>query len=133
MPHSGLPCRGESVEMCSSGEHGAGAKRKRRHDVGTTPDAGIEQDLHPVTDRVRDVWQHLERGGHMIHLPAAVVGDDDCVRPVVGRPDRLLGAQHPLDRTGPSHSCRIHSRSRQDTVPSNMAAAPGIRPPWPGR
>ena len=61
------------------------------------PDAAVEEHLDPVSDRVDDRRQRLERRHRAVELPATVIRDDDARCAVLGREHGVLRVEHALD------------------------------------
>ena len=93
----GLAAGGEAEERKAPGEHGARPESERRRDVAAPPDAAVEEHLDPVSNRVDDRRQRLQRRHHSVELPAAVIRDDDARRAVLRRENGVVRVEHALD------------------------------------
>ena len=63
-------------------------------------DAAVEEHRDSSLHRLYDAGQRVERGHRSIHLPAAVIGDDDAVHSAVHSLPRVLGVQDSFQEDG---------------------------------
>jgi len=91
------------------GDHaGFCAERRARASVLAGADAAVEHDLHPLTDGVDDLGQHLDRGRRAVELPAAMVGTTIAARRFRGELG-VLDVEMPFRISLPGQMLRIQS------------------------
>ena len=75
----------EAVRVRSAEQHGVRAEGQRLEDVGAATDAAVHQDRRVRSGGVAHLVKRVERGDRAVHLPPAVVRDDDPVDAVLER------------------------------------------------
>src|SRR6478736_7704075 len=71
----------EAPEERPTDQDSARPERECPDDIHSPPDAAVDQDLDAPVDRLGDLGQHLRRRNGSIERPAAVIRDDDGLRP----------------------------------------------------
>ena len=97
---AGFTGSGEAVEVGAADHAGVCAEGKRFDDVCAAADAAVEDDFGPAADGVDDGGQGVDRGGCLVELAAAVVGDDDGADAHVDGADGVVGVEDPFDGEG---------------------------------
>ena len=111
--NAGLAGGGQAVEVRAADGAGVGAEREGLDDVGAAADAAVDDDFHAAATPLDDVRQHVQRAGHVVQLPAAVVADLDGVEADVGGRDGVLGVDASLEDDRPVPARRRSRMSSQ--------------------
>jgi hypothetical protein len=90
-------CHGKRISVGPPDAHCIGSHGQSFEDVGTRPDAGIEQDGHSTVHRFDNLPQSLEGADRTVHLAAAVIGDINAVGTVVDGLAGILGMKNTLE------------------------------------
>ena len=87
----------QAISIRASDQDRASSQAQRFHDVASSPDPAIEQDLDLPANSRHDFRQHANRRLDLIELAASMVRDDDGVGPIVDRLPRIVFRVDALD------------------------------------
>ena len=86
--HSGLAEGGEGPEVGAADADGAGAHGEGFEEIGAATEAAIDE--HFAIHGGDDFGQAVDAGAFAVLAAAAVIGDDEAVRPVLQRECSVL-------------------------------------------
>lgn len=89
-----------TVDPWATNEDGVSTEGNSLEDVGTSADAGVEEDGHAALDGFDNLGEDVERGGLTVDLTATVVGDDDTVAAVFESLEGIVSGQDTLQDDG---------------------------------
>lgn len=83
--HSGLAEGGEGPEVGVADADGAGTHGEGFEEIGAATEAAIDEDGHLAIHGGDDFGQAVDAGAFAVLAAAAVIGDEEAVRPVLQR------------------------------------------------
>ncbi len=96
MPRASGSIYRESPEDWAANQHCPGSKTERLQDISAPANTAIHIDFTLSVNGLDHLRQCLDACRHAVLLATTVVGDDDAVRAVFQRQQRILGSQDPF-------------------------------------